>query len=357
MTGSTTTTDRPLPLEAFDFDLPRERIASRPARPRDAARLLHVSAAGLRDHIVRDLPQLLRPGDLLVLNDTKVIPARLLGHRRGAKVELTLHQRVAGNRWRAFAKPARKLVAGDVITFAAEFSAEVTEKGDAGEVELRFELSDEALFAALDRHGAPPLPPYIKRAHGPDAEDRTDYQTIYAREAGAVAAPTAGLHFTEALIQALDARGVRRAALTLHVGAGTFLPVKTNDLRHHRMHGEFGSISEESAARVNETRREGGRIIAVGSTSLRLLETAADERGKLRPFVGETRLFILPGYRFKLADLMLTNFHLPRSTLFALVCAFAGCERMRAAYAHAIERHYRFYSYGDCCLLERSEAP
>ena len=356
MIDTTTTTDRPLPIEAFDFALPRERIALRPARPRDAARLLRVGRSGLGDHVVRDLPKLLRPGDLLVLNDTKVIPARLIGRRRGAKVELTLHRAEAEDRWRAFARPARQLEPGDRVEFAEEFAAEVVEKGFGGEVILRFDCTGPALLAALDRYGTAPLPPYIKRAHGPDAQDRADYQTIFARTAGAVAAPTAGLHFTDELMRALDARGVRRAMLTLHVGAGSFLPVRVGDLRLHRMHPEYGVIAPQTAALVNEARWAGGRIVAVGSTSLRLLETAADGTGCLRSFAGETRLFVTPGYRFKLVDLLLTNFHLPRSTLFVLVSAFAGLERMRAAYAHAIEASYRFYSYGDCCVLERPEA-
>jgi S-adenosylmethionine:tRNA ribosyltransferase-isomerase len=325
-------------------------------RPRDAARLLHVRRSGLDDRIVRDLPALLRPGDLLVANDTKVIPARLLGRRRGAKVELTLHLPEGEDRWRAFARPARKLAAGDRIDFAPDFAAEVAARGEQGEVVLRFDRDHAGVLAALERHGAAPLPPYIKRPGGPDDADRADYQTIFARAPGAVAAPTAGLHFTEALLDALAARGVRRTTVTLHVGAGTFLPVKVADLREHRMHGERGIVTAETAALVAATRRAGGRVLAVGSTSLRLLESAADEAGTLHPFAGETRLFIAPGYRFKIVDLMLTNFHLPRSTLFVLVCAFAGSERMRAAYAHAIAAGYRFYSYGDSCLLERAEA-
>lgn len=356
MSHTIATTDRPLPIEAFDFTLPRERIALRPAQPRDAARLLRVGRDRLTDHVVRDLPDLLRPGDLLVLNDTKVIPARLTGWRRGAKVELTLHRQEAGDRWRAFARPARKLESGDRVEFAEAFAAEVVDKGAEGELTLRFDRAGPALLAALERHGAAPLPSYIKRTNGPDDRDRADYQTIFARAPGAVAAPTAGLHFTEELMRALEERGVRLAMLTLHVGAGSFLPVRVPDLRLHRMHGEDGVIASETASLVNETRRAGGRIVAVGSTSLRLLETAADEAGRLHRFSGETQLFVTPGCRFKLVDLLLTNFHLPRSTLFVLVAAFSGLERMRAAYAHAIEAGYRFYSYGDCCLLERAEA-
>ncbi|MFI5022668.1 MAG: tRNA preQ1(34) S-adenosylmethionine ribosyltransferase-isomerase QueA [Alphaproteobacteria bacterium] len=353
--SSEASADAPLPIEAFDFVLPPERIAQAPARPRDAARLLWIGRRELADRAVRELPELLRPGDLLVLNDTKVIPARLSATRRGAKVELTLHRQLGAGTWRAFARPARKLSVGDRVEIAPDFAAEVTEKGSEGEVTLRFECGGSALLAALERHGMAPLPPYIKRRAGALPADRADYQTIYAREAGAVAAPTAGLHFTEALLAALEARGVGRAMLTLHVGAGTFLPVKVADVRRHPMQGEYGVIPKETAARVNAARARGGRIIAVGSTSLRLLESAADASGRIHPFAGETRLFILPGYRFRAVDLMLTNFHLPRSTLFVLVAAFAGLERMRAAYAHAIAAGYRFYSYGDCCLIERAE--
>jgi len=346
----------PFSLEAFDFALPPERIAQSPARPRDAARLLHIARDGLADRTMRDLPLLLRPGDLLVLNDTKVIPARLFGRRRGAKIELTLHRQAGPQSWRAFARPAKKLAVADLVEFAADLAAEVTAKGEEGEVTLRFSHSGAALLAALERHGAAPLPPYIKRREGVSSADRADYQTIYARAPGAVAAPTAGLHFTEALFAALRARGVGLAYLTLHVGAGTFLPVKVADVRRHPMQPEYGVISEPTAAEVNEARARGGRIVAVGSTSLRLLESATDESGHIRPFAGETSLFILPGYRFKAAQLMLTNFHLPRSTLFMLVAAFAGLHRMRAAYAHAIAAGYRFYSYGDGCLIERGTA-
>jgi len=355
MIDATVTTDRPLPIEAFDFALPRERVALRPAHPRDSARLLRVGCDGLSDHVVRDLPELLRPGDLVVLNDTKVIPARLVGRRRGAKVELTLNRNTGGGQWRALARPARKLEPGDWVEFAEAFAAEVIERGAEGEVVLRFNRTGAALLDALDRHGSAPLPPYIKRVHGPDARDRADYQTIFARAAGAVAAPTAGLHFTAELVRALDERGVRRAMVTLHVGADTFLPVRTADLRLHRMHGEHGVITPRAVALINEARRAGRRIVAVGSTSLRLLESAADKTGRLHAFAGDTRLFVTPGYRFKLVDLLLTNFHLPRSTLFVLVAAFGGLERMRAAYAHAVAEGYRFYSYGDCCLLERAE--
>ena len=341
-------------VDAFDFDLPRALIADRPVTPRDAARLLEVGET-LRDGMVRDLPGRLRPGDILVFNDTRVIPARLAGKRGTANVEATLHKRVAEDRWRAFARPARKLRPGDAIEFAPGFSAEVLAKGEAGEVELRFNRSGPALMEALQRWGRVPLPPYIKRPA--DERDRVDYQTVFAREDGAVAAPTAGLHFTPELLAALDARGVLRTTVTLHVGAGTFLPVKVEDTRDHVMHAEIGEIGAAAAEAINRTRAAGGRVVAVGTTSLRLLETVADDSGRLSPFSGETTLFVTPGYRFKIVDLLLTNFHLPRSTLFMLVSAFAGLERMQAAYAHAKEKAYRFYSYGDCCLLHRERTP
>ena len=337
-------------VSAFDFDLPPSLIADRPAAPRDSARLLEVGDT-LRDRIVRDLPVLLRPGDLLVFNDTRVIPARLFGRRGAAGVEVTLHKCVAADRWRAFARPARKLKRGDGIAFDDGLSAEVADKGEGGEVELAFDRGGADLMAALAQVGRMPLPPYIKRPGGADERDRADYQTIFAARDGAVAAPTAGLHFTPELLAALEARGIARVAVTLHVGAGTFLPVKADDTEDHVMHAEFGEIDSAAVAAIARTRAAGGRIVAVGTTSLRLLETAADENGRIRPFSGDTNLFITPGYRFKAVDLLLTNFHLPRSTLFMLVCAFAGLDRMKAAYGHAKAAGYRFYSYGDCCLL------
>ncbi len=336
----------------FDFDLPADRIAQTPVRPRDAARLLHVGRE-LADRGVRDLPALLHPGDLLVSNDTKVIPARLAGRRGSAAVEVTLHLREADDRWRAFARPAKRLRAGDVIAFAPDLSAEVVEKGEGGEVALRFSVGGGALLAALDRHGRIPLPPYI-RGGAAAAEDRDDYQTLFARREGAVAAPTAGLHFTPDLLAALDAAGIRRTLVTLHVGAGTFLPVKSERPIDHRMHAEWGEVGDDAAAAIAETRRQGGRVVAVGTTSLRLLESAAAGEGRVRPFSGTTDIFILPGYRFQVVDLLMTNFHLPRSTLFMLVSALAGLERMQAAYRHAIASGYRFYSYGDACLIERA---
>jgi S-adenosylmethionine:tRNA ribosyltransferase-isomerase len=340
-------------LSDFDFHLPPELIAQRPVSPRDSARLLHVGAR-LADLGVRDLPSLLHPGDILVFNDTRVIPARLLGRRGDAKVEVTLHKRAGPDRWHAFAKPAKKLQPGDRIDFRDAFSADVAGKGEGGEVLLAFDRGGPALLAALHDRGVMPLPPYIKRSGGADARDRNDYQTVYAKKEGAVAAPTAGLHFTPALFEALEARGVQRATLTLHVGAGTFLPVKTDKVEDHPMHAEVGEISAEAAAAINATRAAGGKVVAVGTTVLRLLEHVADEDGQLRPFAGETDLFVLPGYRFKIVDRLMTNFHLPKSTLFMLVGAFAGVERMKAAYAHAIAQGYRFYSYGDSSLLERA---
>jgi S-adenosylmethionine:tRNA ribosyltransferase-isomerase len=340
-------------VDDFDFDLPRELIADRPASPRDAARLLHVAGGTLADLGVRDLPGLLRPGDVMVFNDTRVIPARLFGHRGQAGVEVTLHQRLAGDRWLAFARPAKKLKPGDTLAFAEGFAAEVTAKGDGGEVELRFNRGGAELMAALEAHGRMPLPPYIRKGEA-DSRDRADYQTVYARAEGAVAAPTAGLHFTPELLAALDARGVKRVAVTLHVGAGTFLPVKVDDTRDHRMHAELGVVTPETAAAVNAARASGGRVVAVGTTALRLLESAAAADGTLQPFDGPTDIFITPGYRFKLVDVLMTNFHLPRSTLFMLVSAFAGLETMRTAYDHAKAGGYRFYSYGDACLLERT---
>ncbi len=334
--------------DAFDFDLPRELIAQRPAEPRDSARLLVVGDT-LADRSVNDLPTLLRPGDVLVVNDTRVIPARLRGRRGEAGIEVTLHQKRGENEWRAFARPARKLRPDDRIVFADGFEAVVTEKRDGGEIGLRFAGDD--LDTALERHGIMPLPPYIERPRDGETADRTDYQTVFADEPGAVAAPTAGLHFTPPLLKAIEAAGVGIERLTLHVGAGTFLPVKVEDTEDHRMHAEWGRIDEKTAARLNAARQAGGRIVACGTTSLRLLESAADENGAVRPFSDETDIFITPGYRFRAVDILLTNFHLPKSTLFMLVSAFSGLERMKQAYAHAIEQRYRFYSYGDACLL------
>ena len=337
-------------VDAFDFELPATRIADRPARPRDRARLLVVEPESLADRTVADLPALLRPGDLLVVNDTRVIPARLAGRRGAAAVEVTLLESTEEMVWRALARPGRRLRPGDRIDFAPEFSAEVISKDKAGSVALRFDTAGRPFFAVLAEHGVMPLPPYIARRRAVDRQDREDYQTIFAAHAGAVAAPTAGLHFTPALLERLAAAGIGRATVTLHVGAGTFLPVKAADTADHVMPDEWGRIDQATAAAVAATRAAGGRIVAVGSTALRLLERAAVD-GTVRPFTGRTDLFITPGYRFRAVDLMVTNFHLPRSTLFMLVAAFAGLATMRAAYAHAIAQGYRFYSYGDACLL------
>jgi len=355
-------------LADFDFDLPKARIALRPASPRDSARLLVVApGATLKDLSVRDLPGELRAGDVLVLNDTKVIPARLKGvrHREGGAVavEATLHRRVSPHVWTAFMRPGKRLAEGDRIQFGeahdracllGELNATVKAKGEGGEVTLAFDLTGPDLDAAIAERGAMPLPPYIAARRAEDERDRTDYQTVYAAEDGSVAAPTAGLHFTAELFDRLAAAGVETAFVTLHVGAGTFLPVKTEDLAQHRMHSEWGEVDAATAQRLNAARAAGGRIVCVGTTSLRLLEAAAGEDGVVRPFVGETAIFITPGYRFRAADGLMTNFHLPRSTLFMLVAAFAGLDAMRAAYAHAIAAGYRFYSYGDASLLWRA---
>lgn len=339
-------------VDDFDFELPKELVADRPARPRDSARLLHVGA-DLADKRVSNLPDILRPGDLLVVNDTRVIPARLRGRRGAAKVEVTLHLNEAPDRWRAFARPAKRLRPGDRIDFDGDLWADVAAKGEAGEVTLAFPVGGPDLLRALESVGEMPLPPYIPRPAGADATDADDYQTVYAARDGAVAAPTAGLHFTPALFAALAARGINRTAVTLHVGAGTFLPVKADRVQDHVMHAEYGEVSAAACQAIASARAAGGRVVAVGTTSLRLLEAAAAD-GEVRPFAGETNIFITPGYRVRTAEMLMTNFHLPRSTLFMLVCAFAGTERMKAAYAHAIGTGYRFYSYGDACLLERA---
>ncbi len=351
-------------VNLFDFDLPDERIALRPAEPRDAARMLIVRPGeALEDRIVRDLPTLLNPGDVLVFNDTKVIPAQLAGERwrDGVKaaVDVTLHMRIDGDKWLAFARPAKKLGVGDRVSFGhdqnacflGKLDATVLEKREAGEILLGFDFTGPTLDEAIQTVGHIPLPPYIASKRPADERDRADYQTIYAREEGAVAAPTAGLHFTPELFAALDARGVERHFVTLHVGAGTFLPVKADDTADHKMHAESGTVSTATASMLNAARARGNRIIAVGTTSLRLLESSADEDGTFRAWSGATEIFITPGYRFRTADMLMTNFHLPRSTLFMLVSAFAGLDTMQTAYAHAIDTGYRFYSYGDSSLL------
>jgi S-adenosylmethionine:tRNA ribosyltransferase-isomerase len=359
--------DRHMRTDLFDFELPASSIALRPASPRDSARMLVVQAdAVLRDRVVADLPLWLEPGDQLVVNDTKVISAQLRGRRIGRetepKIEATLIKRLDGSRWQALVRPAKKLAPGDVIRFGNEgrvcllghLDAEVEHKGDEGEVTLSFSFHGPALDQAIADLGAPPLPPYIASKRAADERDASDYQTMFAVNEGAVAAPTAGLHFTPALEAALRERGVGLHRITLHVGAGTFLPVKVEDTAGHRMHAEWGVISRECTDALNTARANGGRIVAVGTTSLRLLESATAEDGTVEPFCGETSIFITPGYRFRAVDVLLTNFHLPRSTLFMLVSAFSGLEAMQRAYAHAIGSGYRFYSYGDACLLFRA---
>ena len=355
--------------DLFDFDLPAERIALRPASPRDAARLMVVRPGAtpeVDDRIVRDLPELLRAGDALVLNDTKVIPARLHGRRVGrgpeTEIDATLTKRLDASRWRALTRPAKRLQAGDTIRFGDEgrvcfldqLDATVEAKGEGGEVTLAFAFHGAVLEQAIDERGLMPLPPYIAARRPADERDRADYQTMFAREEGSVAAPTAGLHFTDTLVERLKARGIDLHFVTLHVGAGTFLPVKVEDTSGHVMQPEWGVVSGETAAALNAARARGGRIVAVGSTALRLIESAADESGAVHPFSGETALFVTPGYRFRAVDAMMTNFHLPRSTLFMLVSAFAGLDVMQRAYAHAVASGYRFYSYGDACLMFRS---
>jgi S-adenosylmethionine:tRNA ribosyltransferase-isomerase len=338
-------------VDLFDFELPPERIALRPARPRDAARMLVVDGdKPFADCTVRDLPQLLRKGDVLVFNDTRVIPAQLEGRRGDARIGATLHKRIDLRRWQAFIRNAKRLRPGDRIDFAEGVSAIAEERYEDGSFTLAF-TGDEPVEILLERAGTMPLPPYIAGKRATDAQDREDYQTLFAREDGAVAAPTAALHFTPELLAALDEVGIARETLTLHVGAGTFLPVKAADTADHRMHSEWGRIDGATADRLNAARAGGGRLIAVGTTSLRLLESAADEDGTIRPFEGDTAIFITPGYRFRTIDGLMTNFHLPKSTLFMLVSALMGLERMQAAYAHAIAREYRFYSYGDSSLL------
>lgn len=338
-------------VDLFDFDLPQDRIALRPAEPRDAARMLVVPGQGeFADRQVRDLPQCLRPGDMLVFNDTRVIPAQLEGMRGEARIGVTLHKRVDLRRWQAFVRNARRLREGDTITFAADVAAIAEERHADGSFTLCFQ-GQEPVEVLLERAGRMPLPPYISSKREADDRDRRDYQTMFAARDGAVAAPTAALHFTSDLMAALTAAGIGHETLTLHVGAGTFLPVKVDDTADHEMHAEWGEIDAATADRLNAVRANGGRIIAVGTTSLRLLESAANEDGMIEPFVGDTAIFITPGYRFRAVDGLMTNFHLPRSTLFMLVSALMGLDRMHQAYAHAIARGYRFYSYGDSSLL------
>jgi S-adenosylmethionine:tRNA ribosyltransferase-isomerase len=355
--------------DLFDFELPSGSIALRPASPRDSARMLVVQPdCVLRDQTVADLPQLLKPGDQLVVNDTKVIAAQLTGRRIGRdtepKIEATLIKRLDGSRWQALVKPAKKLVQGDIVRFGNEgkvcflghLDAQVEHKGEDGEIIFSFSFHGPSLDQAIADLGAPPLPPYIASKRTPDERDVADYQTMFAANEGAVAAPTAGLHFTPALEAALRKRGIGIHRITLHVGAGTFLPVKAEDTTAHKMHSEWGTIARETADALNAARASGGRVVAAGTTSLRLLESAAAEDGTIQPFAGDTAIFITPGYRFRAVDILMTNFHLPRSTLFMLVSAFCGLETMKQAYAHALAGGYRFYSYGDACLLFRDKA-
>ena len=337
-------------VDLFDFDLPQDRIALRPARPRDSARLMLVEADAISDRTVLNLPDLLRPGDVLLFNDTKVIPAQLEGRRGSARVGVTLHKRAGPRSWWAFVRNAKRLRPGDRIEFEAGVVAIAAERADDGSVLVEFE-GDEPVELLIERAGRMPLPPYIASKRPADEADREDYQTVFAREEGAVAAPTAALHFTDRLLRALDDRGVLRETLTLHVGAGTFLPVKVDDTEGHKMHSEWGKIDAATAGRLNAARDAGGRLIAVGTTSLRLVESAADEQGVIHSFEGDTAIFITPGYRFRAVDGLMTNFHLPRSTLFMLVSALMGLDVMKRVYAHAIEHGYRFYSYGDSSLL------
>ncbi len=353
-------------VDVFDFELDRDLIAKEPVSPRDHSRLLDLSEPGvIRDRHFYDLPDLLNPGDVLVFNDTKVIPARLYGAHGEARVEVTLYRPVDGINWWAFVKNSKRLRPGDVVTFycqeipaeSSDFQAIVIEKKEDDGVMLQFGCQPQHLGAKLEQYGSMPLPPYIKREK-PRAglwdryNDKENYQTVYAKHEGAVAAPTAGLHFTPRVLDALRQKGVREVFLTLHVGAGTFLPVKTEDTKDHKMHAEYGIITDDAVAEINQARREGKRVIAVGTTSLRLLESAADNRGTLHPFAGDTDIFITPGYKFKIVDNLITNFHLPKSTLFMLVCALAGIDRMKEGYAHAIAEKYRFYSYGDSSILK-----
>jgi S-adenosylmethionine:tRNA ribosyltransferase-isomerase len=350
-------------VDDFDYDLPSERIALRPVRPRDAARLLVVGPGSLDDRRIGELPNLLKAGDLLIFNDTKVIPAALKGRRIAGgtpiRVEVLLHSRLDEPRWKAFARPSRKLKPGDRLRFGdagrvclvGSLEATVHSKGDGGEVVLTFDLAGPVLDETIAVVGHMPLPPYISGKRSPDEEDRIDYQTMFARTEGAVAAPTAGLHFTPGLVDRLERTGIRHAMVTLHVGAGTFLPVRSADTADHHLHAEWANLSDETARLINQVHRAGNRIVAVGTTSLRVLESAGSEAGVVSAFSGMIDLFITPGYRFKVVDVLLTNFHLPRSTLFMLVCAFAGTERMKQAYRHAVGEGYRFYSYGDASLL------
>ncbi len=337
----------------FDFSLPAEQIAVVPISPRDAARML-VVGNGLQDKHIANFVEFLRAGDVLVFNDTKVIPARLLGVCGNAKIEVLLHKKINDGNWQCFAKPAKRLRVGDIVTFADDFCSEIVRKYDDGQVLVNFAYNNDVFQQKLEFYGAMPLPPYIERNRSADVSDNNNYQTVYAQNSGSVAAPTAGLHFTKELLDKIDVAGVKRVHVTLHVGGGTFLPVKVEDTKDHIMHSEYAEISKKAAQIINEAKQEGRRVIAVGTTSVRTLESASNAQGVIQEFAGETNIFITPSYKFKIVDVMLTNFHLPKSTLFMLVCAFSGTEKMQEAYAHAIEKNYRFYSYGDACLLINS---
>ena len=361
-----TTTEKIMQVSLFDFDLPSKYIAQKPANPRDSSRLLHIIAEkkiSLSDYGFKNIPELLAPGDLIVFNNTRVVPTRLNGYRlrnqlgnipQKAHIEATLHQQISSTCWRAFIKPAKKVKSGDQINFASNFAALVKSKRAGGEVDLAFACSTDKLKRNIATHGGAPLPPYIKRKHTNNSTDLSDYQTIFASYDGAIAAPTAGLHFTKETMEALKKRGVLVGELTLHVGAGTFLPIKAQDTTAHSMHSEWGQLLPEIAEMINDVKRRGNKIIACGTTVLRLLESAAHTNSTVRPFEGETQLFITPGYQFKIVDMLLTNFHQPKSTLFVLVAAFAGLERIKHAYKYAKYNNYRFYSYGDCCLIENA---
>ncbi|MDC1383648.1 tRNA preQ1(34) S-adenosylmethionine ribosyltransferase-isomerase QueA [Candidatus Puniceispirillum sp.] len=351
-------------LDAFDYTLPSGMIATSPSEPREAARLLDLSGGDLVDRQVGDLPSLLRAGDVLVVNDTKVIPARLQGKRGEVKISVTLHKRESDHVWRVFAKPAKKCRTGDIIVFAENFAAWVRGRGSSGDVELSFvnpvdgsELTKSEIDACLDCYGSMPIPPYIARPEGVKDSDKQDYQTVFAHNRGAVAAPTAGLHFTQSLVSSIIAAGIKILPVTLHVGAGTFLPVTVDNIADHKMHNEWGEISGETAVAINTAREKGGRVIAVGTTSLRILEACYQQNGAIKSFSGETDIFITPGYEFKVIDGLLTNFHLPKSTLIMLVSAFAGMKRVAIAYRHAIAKNYRFFSYGDACFMTLNPSP
>ncbi|MCV6599030.1 MAG: tRNA preQ1(34) S-adenosylmethionine ribosyltransferase-isomerase QueA [Alphaproteobacteria bacterium] len=338
----------------FDFELPKEKIAVRPAEPRDSAKMLCVKGNKIEDKIFYEIIDELNAGDCLVLNDTKVIPVRIKGKRDAVKIEATLHKMYDEKSWWAFAKPGKRLKIDNTVVFGEGFTAKVIRKDDHNGVLFEFNKSGQELFNALENNGVMPLPPYIERLNGSDKQDASDYQTVYASNEGAVAAPTAGLHFTENLLEEIKNKGIEIVYVTLHVGAGTFMPVKVENTEDHIMHSEYGVITQEKADKLNDVHKNGGKIIAVGTTSMRLLESAVDEKGIIKAFAQETDIFITPGYKFRAVDKLITNFHLPKSTLFMLICAFAGTDNMRKAYSHAMQQDYKFYSYGDACFLEKA---